>query len=212
MKLIINETVSASKLIRFKKWLDGVEEKQEDENQAIKIGNLIDALITQPDRINMFSKLFAGHIFSNDEYELINKMHHSFLNFIHASGIDLLIKHSQKQCKYSKVMTYQESDLHIQAPMKCIYDIVTNDNTIGIDIKTTQATTKKAFINGLKYTDQDQSRYIYNSLSNLKNDYIIGISKIKPYNCFLVNTIEEGFMKTGRNKLLVNLLDFYLYA
>lgn len=212
MKLIINETVSASKLIRFKKWLDGVEEKPAEERQEIRIGNLVDALITQPDKINMFSRSFAGHKFTNDEYELINKMYHSYLSFIKTSGIDLIIKHSQYQCKYFKVMEYQENDLHIQAPMKCIYDIVSNDNTIGIDIKTTQATTKKAFINGLKYTDQDQSRYIYNSLSKLKNDYIIGISKIKPYNCFLVNTIEEGFMKTGRNKLLVNLLDFYLYA
>ena len=45
-KIIIEETVSASKLIRFKKWLNGVEETESD-NKEIRIGNLIDALITK---------------------------------------------------------------------------------------------------------------------------------------------------------------------
>lgn len=210
-KIIIEETVSASKLIRFKKWLNGVEETESD-NKEIRIGNLIDALITKPNDINMFTRKYLGQPFSNDEYDLICAMHKSYLKFIKGMRIDMILEGAENQKQFIEKKVFKEQNLEIHVPLKCIYDKFSFEACMGFDIKTTTATTHKAFVNGLKFMDQDQSRYLYTQTSGLKSDIIIGISKIKPHKVFWVDTFHEKFMESGRNKLLVNLLDFYLYA
>lgn len=210
-KIIIEETVSASKLIRFKKWLRGIPETESD-NKEIRIGNLIDALITKPKDINMFTRKYLGQPFSNAEYDLISAMYKSYMSFIKTMRVDLILETAENQKSFTENKVFVEQNLEIHVPLKCIYDKFSFEACMGFDIKTTMATTQKAFINGLKFMDQDQSRYLYTQTSGLKSDIIIGISKIKPYKVFWVDTFAEGFMESGRNKLLINLLDFYLYA
>lgn len=210
-KIIIEETVSASKLIRFKKWLNGIPETESD-NKEIRIGNLIDALITKPKDINLFKREYLGQKIQNDEWDLIMNMHKSYISFIKTMRIDLILETAENQKQFLENKIFTEQNLEIHVPLKCIYDKFSFEACMGFDIKITTATTKKAFVNGLKFMDQDQSRYLYTQTSGLKSDIIIGISKIKPYNIFWVDTFAEGFMESGRNKLLINLLNFALYA
>ena len=210
-QIIIEETLSASKLIRFNKWLKGIAETESD-NDELRIGALFDSLITVPKNINRFTKTYLNQNISNTEWDLLMSMERSYKDFIKANRIDLLLEDAEKQKSFISKCKFVESDLEISCHMKCIYDMFSFPACTGFDLKTTMAKTQKEFINGLKYMDQDQSRFIYTSLSGLQSDVIIGVSKVKPYKVFYVDTVAEGFMKSGREKLLTTLLNFYLYA
>jgi len=79
------------------------------------------------------------------------KLHQNIITNIEQTLHKIFVEHRLSDKEVPKVLKnkiFGSRDRSLIA--SCIYDIVSNDNTIGIDIKTTQATTKKAFINGLK--------------------------------------------------------------
>ncbi len=146
------------------------------------------------------------------EYEQLMAMKKSFETFCQKNNFTQLVDLSKKQFKAEKKVIICDGSFKAPALLKCRYDLAI-PMKIGIDIKTTQATTAKQFEAACKYFDYDRSRAFYCTTSDIPRDYIIGVSVKAPYNVFIIDSFKSGFINSGHlkmNKLLKQYAYFFL--
>lgn len=202
--------ISNSTLTKFKDWLHG-NYSDEDMEPVFRIGNLFDALITQPDKIDLFKMKYKHFqdefIFSKSEYNQVLAMKKSYDDFLCENPIGKLMRFADYQKTFKS--DYWLND-KIGFSLKSIYDITIHDK-VGIDIKTTHAKKREQFINGCLYLDYDRARYLYTQASNMKQDYIIGVCVLPPYPIHFIDCFREGWMQSGKEKMDNLLLQYYYY-
>jgi hypothetical protein len=152
------------------KWIDLV--------SAYANGTLIDAMITEPDRLDYFKKRVAGedYQYSSDEFERAKEMKKAFYK-------DAFCAAFVKQCKFQHI-SYNPSfpisfdGIDFTLPAKCKWDLFRPDIDLSGDIKSTACTTQKQVEEALRYFEYDRSRAWYMDLENRNNDILIFISKV----------------------------------
>lgn len=149
---------------------------------AYKLGSLVDAMITEPDRINFYMKTLDGEDYSKYWMQAW-KMKLAFTNSVYAPIV--LNKEYQKVSVAER--TFKFHDLEFKLQCRCKWDFF---GKISGDIKTTTATTQKQFEVACKHFDYFRARAWYMDIENTDYDVIIGISKIN-YKIFIV-TVERG--------------------
>ncbi|MBK9723336.1 MAG: hypothetical protein IPO78_17370 [Saprospiraceae bacterium] len=203
--------VSNSLLSKFKDWLDGKPE-QEEKPASYRIGNLFDALITDGDKLDLFNRKYVGYndeifTFTETEYYTLKGMEKSFLNFIENTQWKNLLPFWKFQQRF--VAPYIVNS-EITFNLKSIYDI-SIIGKVGIDLKTTKAKSLNAFIKACEYFDYDRGRYLYTQSSGIEKDYIIGICSLPPYNVYIIDSVKQGWMETGKRKMDALLVQYYYY-
>ncbi|MFA6058919.1 MAG: hypothetical protein WC756_12025 [Taibaiella sp.] len=146
-----------------------------DKEKAYKFGTLIDAIITEPHKVDYFRFQVEGVQYSKEDFEQAQEMCKVFYR-------DEFCNKMVAQCSFQKI-SYQEKfkiqygRFEFTLPAKCKWDLFCENFDLSGDIKSTAATTQKQFEEACYHFDYYRSRAWYMDLENRTNDILIGISK-----------------------------------
>lgn len=168
--------------------------------KAYANGTLIDAMITEPQKVDFFKLKVDGesYNYSKDEFESAKEMKKAFFK-------DPFCVEFVKHCKFQHI-TYKPKfeisagGFSFNIPAKCKWDLFRTDIDMSGDIKSTMCTTQKQAEEAVRYFEYDRSRAWYMDLENRNNDILIFISKVN-YKIFKV-PVRRGseLYKEGKRK------------
>ena len=160
--------VSNSDLTALKYEMSGYE--LPDMTDVFAFGNLVDAMITEPDRIDWWRKLLDGQ--PAKDFDKAKKMYESVMS---DSRIVSILKNSKMQHVSVGRRKFTHMGIDFELDCRCKWDFFGH---IAGDIKTTAATNQKQFEAACLHFDYPRSRSWYMDLENKDKDIIIGISKV----------------------------------
>jgi hypothetical protein len=171
--------------------------KPGDKEKAYAFGNLIDHLITEPDKVDLYQRTCQGITFSQDEINQALAMKRAYLK-------DSYCAQTHALATFQKVFVEEiELDYHgfkFTIWMRCKFDRWFEMMGYGDDIKSTACETEKQCKEAIYHFDYDQQRAVYMTLSKSQKDMLIFISK-KNYKVFKVPvTRDSEIFKRGMEK------------
>jgi PDDEXK-like domain of unknown function (DUF3799) len=160
-------------------WLKNYYQPEMDEvvkEKAYRFGSLLDAIITEPFKVNYFKKKVEDVQYTDEEFEKAEQMKKSFLNDPFAKNI-LSQSDMQKVMIVNRNFTY-EDDMNFKLDVRCKWDLWMQNLGWGGDLKSTTATTQKQFEEAVRYFDYDRQRAWYMDIAGSNQDVLIGVSKV----------------------------------
>lgn len=147
-----------------------------DYEKAYKFGTLIDAMITEPHRINYFKRTVDKYQYTEEDFARAEEMKKSFM-------ADALCMNIFNQSVFQRVSVNNDAVMNYEGiPFKvnkrCKWDLYMPHVGWGGDIKSTTATTQKQFEEAIRYFDYDRQRAWYMDIDKTPQDILIGISKV----------------------------------
>lgn len=152
-----------------------------DREAIFRFGSLVDALITESDKVNHYSRTIADDPvpYSEAEWQHAMEMRSALLD--EANRDPFLLKvlstaHTQT------AMVNPEQPLEygmfpFSLPVRCKWDWWLHECNFGGDLKTTFASTQKEFDEAIDFFDWDRSRAFYMDIARSERDFIYAISK-----------------------------------
>jgi len=169
-----------------------------DATAAYRFGTLVDALITEPERVNEFRFTVDGEQYTREEFETGKAMRKSFMKTPMYASIKAMATFQEVMSR-ELVIDYQGFEFTL--PVRCKWDLWMQLLRYGGDIKSTTATSHVQFIASIEYFHYDRQRAWYMDISGAERDVLFGISKKAPHNVFSVAiTRDSDIYKTGRAK------------
>jgi hypothetical protein len=160
--------VSNSDLTALKYKLSGRE--LPDMTEVFAFGNLVDAMITEPDRIDWWRKLMDGQ--PAKDFDKAKKMYDVVKS---DNNIQNILKNAKYQHISIKERKFNWKGLEFTMPCRCKWDFF---GYVSGDIKTTAATSQKQFEAACLHFDYNRGRAWYMDMDNTSKDILIGISKV----------------------------------
>lgn len=186
--------VSNSDLTELNKYFMARDQIMDYEN-ALRFGTLVDAMITELEKVNVYKRTVEDYIYKPEEMELAKAMKRAFYQ-------DELCKRFADMATYQQVFSgvvkLNYGSFEFELLMRCKYDLFMKQLGYGGDIKSTAATTQKQFEDSIYHFDYDRSRVVYMQLSGAPKDIIIGISKV---NCKIFKVYIDRFSKIYQSGL-----------
>lgn len=172
--------VSNSDLTALKYEIAGVE--LPDMTEVFAFGNLVDAMLTEPHRVNTWARTLDGQPAADfDRAVRMVKMAKADPNF------NKLLANAQFQHVSLKQLDFDWNGYKFTLAARCKWDFYGH---ISGDIKTTAATTQKQFIDACHHFDYFRGRAWYMDVGGTNRDVLIGISKTN-FKIFYI-TIQRG--------------------
>lgn len=173
----LRSEVSNSDLTWLKKYF--MPERQwVDLERAYANGSLIDAMITEPERVNYFQRRlqYDNYQFSQEEFDNALEMKKAFMR-------DPFCQQIVKQCSFQHVTIRPSFRIDYEGfpftlDTRCKWDLFCKSFDLGGDIKSTTCTTQKQVEEAVRHFDYDRSRAWYMDLESRSNDILIFISKV----------------------------------
>lgn len=152
---------------------------QGDREAAFRLGSIVDALITDPLRLDRYGMELDGEGITADEYRLGLEMERSLRR--HALR-DPFLAAVLKRASTQKVDVHKGQSMEycgfvFSLDTRCKWDWWLADTCFGGDLKTTSATTQAEFENALDMFDWDRSRAWYMDVAGSDCDFIYAVSK-----------------------------------
>lgn len=169
-----------------------------DLEKAYAFGSLIDAMITEPSKLDYFKFTCDGYQHTSDDFEKAKQMKKSFY-------ADPFCKMMVEKCSFQRVSIRNDFPIEyngfsFQMDCRAKWDLFCEHIDLGGDIKSTTATSQKQCEELVRYFDYDRSRAWYMDLENRSNDILIFISKVN-YKIFKVPVKRDGAIyKEGKAK------------
>lgn len=168
-----------------------------DPTEAYKFGNLLDAMLTEPDRVDFLQRTCDSDRFTKETFDQALEMKRAFLRDETAK---VLIEKADTQKIMSTRMKLNFQGISFSLNVRCKWDIWRGDLNWGGDIKSTAATTQKGFEDAVRYFDYDRQRAWYMDIAGSKQDVLIAISKVN-FKVFKVCINRESELyKEGKAK------------
>ena len=145
-----------------------------DKEKAFKFGTLIDAIITEPEKVDYFRFTVDGIPYDQEDFEIALEMKRSFLKDELASAM-LKVSDCQTVMIKKRDFFYEETDFTLNT--RCKWDLWSPRLGYGGDIKSTAATSQKQFEEAIRFFDYDRQRAWYMDIAGSNQDVLIGISK-----------------------------------
>lgn len=178
-----------------------------DSTEAYKFGSLLDAMITEPHRVDYFKRSLDGEVFSVEDFAKAENMKKAFWNDEFSK---MIAERADGQKTMSRRMQMDFNGFDFELNTRCKWDLWRQDWNWGGDIKSTAATTQKEFEAACKYFDYDRQRAWYMDIAGAQRDVLIGISK-KNFKVFKIAINRDSeFYKDGRDKYLGLAYKWYL--
>lgn len=197
---------SNSKLTALAQELGLIPEYGGDANEAYRIGSLFDAVITEPDKLDLIRGIIFGtdYEFTSEEYKACIDMKKSLeRNSIYKTFLGFNPNY-QKEI-YQENFDFGEFKLNMRAKLDYFIPGMV------ADLKSTVANSQKAFENACDLFGYWRQMWLYCQLTKSKKAMIFGVSKMKPYKVFVVN-INEGDdnWKKGEREIKELAFKYYL--
>lgn len=173
-----------------------------DREAAFRFGSLVDAMVTEPDRVNHYRRTVDGVQYSEDEFDHAKEMLLSLRNEArHDAFLKKVLETADTQrCMFNKAQRFQYGGFTFTLDTRCKWDWYLPRAGWGGDLKTTFAATQKEFDEAVDFFDWDRSRAWYMDIAGSDRDFIYGISKKN--GCVFKKFITRGDenYKRGREK------------
>lgn len=175
--------------------------------EAFRMGTLVDALITEPKKINFYKNTIDEYSYTKEEMAWGQKMRKALLKEATKDKfLDFVLKYSDSQKWFTNpAQKFDLGFMQIELPTRCKWDWWLG--TFGGDLKTTSATTQAQFEAQIDFVDWDRSRVFYMMLCRSINpawcgqDFIYAISK-KNFKVFRKKIVwGDELFERGRKKL-----------
>lgn len=159
-----------------------------DLTKAYRFGNLVDALITEPDRCDHLRMRIDNEPFTKEEWAIGLALKKAFFADPFCKQ---LFDSSSGQNVSKKILDIEHDGIGFSLNARCKFDLFNTPAKIGTEIKTTVATSQEQFEKLIAHFDYDRAAAWYTDIAEITRYVIIGISKKPPHKIFKV------FVKPG---------------
>ncbi len=173
-----------------------------DKDTAFRFGTLVDAIITEPGRVNYYRRTVDDILYTEDEFNLAQEMYKSLR--MEARRDDFLAKvlelSDTQRFMVNKAQPFEYGSFPFTLDTRCKWDWFLPFCNFGGDLKTTFATSQKQFDEAVEFFDWDSRRAWYMDIADSDRDFIYAISK---KNCLVFKkhiTRGDRIYKRGREK------------
>lgn len=171
--------VSNSDLTALKNLLHPVPMDEAVRERAFRFGTLVDALITEPERVNHYALTVDDEPYSDDDFRHAREMQRSLRcearnDLFLAKVLDCA---DTQRCMVNAAQELEYGGFRFTLPTRCKWDWWLADYGFGGDLKTTAAATQKEFDECVDFFDWDRSRAWYMDIARSDRDFIYAISK-----------------------------------
>lgn len=173
-----------------------------DKEAAFKFGTLIDAMITEADRVDYFKRTVDNVRYTQDDFELADAMKKSLR--MEARKDQFLAKvlelSDTQKFMVNKNQKFEYGNFTYTLDTRCKWDWWLPTFNFGGDLKSTFAETVPQFMEAFYYFDYDRSRSWYMDIAGSDKDFIYAISKknLKVFKIF-INRGDKIYLK-GKEK------------
>lgn len=150
-----------------------------DREAAFRFGSIVDAIITEPDRVDFISRTVDGQPCTDEEFLHAREMQCSLRaearrdTFLAA----VLAKADTQRCMVNRRQEFSNGGFRFTLDTRCKWDWWLSDAHFGGDLKTTSAATQAEFEASIDHFDWDRSRAWYMDIAHSDSDFIYAISK-----------------------------------
>lgn len=160
-----------------------------DKEKAFKFGSLIDAMITENNRVDYYKLMVDDVQYTKEDFELAEAMKKSlraesrkdeFLAYV-------LEKSDTQRFMVNQSQKFEYGGFEYKLDTRCKWDWWLPDVGFGGDLKSTFAESQKQFDEAIDFFDWDRSRAWYMDIAGSKQDFIYAISKknLKVFKTFI---------------------------
>lgn len=150
-----------------------------DREAAFRFGTIVDAIITEPARVDFISRTVDGQPCTDEEFLHAREMQRALRaearrdTFL-AAVID---KADTQRCMVNRRQEFCNGGFRFTLDTRCKWDWWFSDAHFGGDLKTTSAATQAEFEAAVDHFDWDRSRAWYMDIAHSDSDFIYAISK-----------------------------------
>lgn len=170
--------------------------------EAFRFGNLVDALITEPTRVNYYRLTVDSEQYTEEEFRHAKEMHRALRTEARRDPFlrNVLDQAETQRFMVNKCQQFEYGGFPFTLPTRCKWDWWLEIAHFGGDLKTCAATTQKEFEDAVDFFDWDRSRAWYMDIARSDRDFIYAISK-KNCNIFkLFINRGDAIYNRGREK------------
>ncbi|PIN27561.1 PD-(D/E)XK nuclease-like domain-containing protein [Prevotella intermedia] len=150
-----------------------------DREAAFRFGTLVDALITEPRRVDYYQLTVDNVLYTEDEFHHAIEMQRALRT--EAKHDPFLAKVLQLANTQKCMVNHQQSFTYCEFPFyldtRCKWDWWFEAFHFGGDLKTTFAASQQEFDEAVDFFDWDRSRAWYMDIAHSDRDFIYAISK-----------------------------------
>lgn len=150
-----------------------------DKEAAFRFGNLVDAIITEPSRVNYYRFTVDDVLYSEDDFRHAMEMHRALRA---EARHDRFLAHVLANAETQRFMVnrgqqFEYGGYPFSLDTRCKWDWWLDLLHFGGDLKSTAAATQAEFDDAVDYFDWDRSRAWYMDVVGSDRDFIYAISK-----------------------------------
>lgn len=150
-----------------------------DKEKAFRFGSLVDAIITEPDRVNYYQLTVDDVQYTEDEFYQARQMREALF---HESRHDTFLAKVLQLAETQRYMVNKQQQFSyggfpFTLDTRCKWDWWIPVADFGGDLKTTFASSQKQFDEAVDFFDWDRSRAWYMDIAHSDRDFIYAISK-----------------------------------
>ena len=173
-----------------------------DKEQAFRFGSLVDAIITEPDRVNYYQYTVDDVQYTEDEFRHAQEMYRALRREARDDAfLAKVLEIADTQCcMFNEAQQFEYGGFDFTLPTRCKWDWYLSRFGFGGDLKTTFASSQKEFDEAVDFFDWDRSRAWYMDIAHSDRDFIYGISK---KNCCVFKKFinrDDAIYNRGREK------------
>lgn len=148
-----------------------------DKEAAFRFGNLVDAIITEPSRVDYYRLTVDGEQYSEDDFNHALEMQKALrMEARHDSFLAKMLEMAETQrIMVNKTQQFKYCGFPFTLDTRCKWDWWLD--LFGGDLKTTFASTRQQFEEAVDFFDWDRSRAWYMDIAHSDRDFIYAISK-----------------------------------
>ncbi len=199
--------VSNSDLTALKNYLEGGDHAFPNQEQIFYFGNLIDAMLTEKNKINISRKTFDD---APVDPVLFNKALKMKLSFLKDDFCNYISSNAKTQTVFVDDVHLEVGGFPFFLTMRSKLDFDLSHTNLICDLKSTSATSQSQFLNSVHKFDYDRQAVVYMSLARVSRFAILGVSKInqKIFKIFVEKDSE--LYESGMEKFKSLALKWYL--
>lgn len=150
-----------------------------DKEAAFRFGTLVDALITEPTKVDYYRLTVDDVVYSEDEFrhgqELQKALRTEAKNDAFLAAV--LSNADTQRCMVNKAQQFTYCEFPFTLDTRCKWDWWLASAKFGGDLKTTSASSQAEFEEAVDFFDWDRSRAWYMDIAGSDKDFIYAISK-----------------------------------
>ena len=173
-----------------------------DKEKAFKFGTLVDALITENERVRYDKRMVDDVTYSREDFELGLAMREALRKEARKDEFlaAVLANSDTQKFMVNKAQTFTYGGFQYNLDTRCKWDWWLPAFGFGGDLKTTFAESQKQFNEAIDFFDWDRSRACDMDIAGSQQDFIYAISKknLKIFKAFIKR--DDDTYKRGKEK------------